>query len=181
MTASLTDLFRTIVRSLVGAGSVPRRERDQLPAALSLIGKVVPNLGKPDEVARGVLRLDRDLDPVLSGTVVMLPLDGAGRSHRLSHLDWLGEFGVDESNGSAVLSDNSPGTGDYGSERRHRHHSMPDRLGNAEHFGARSPFLVRMNGIHVERGQRVMIDRRLGVRLYDRRKLETGFNVLKRD
>src|SRR5467141_3176213 len=152
-----------------GIANSARHERP-----LSSIRKVVSDLGEPDHVASGVPRLDGNLNPVLSGAIVVLSFDLARGSHRFSDLDRLGEFRVDEPNGSAVLSDYSPRAGYDRRECRHRHHSMTHRLGDAEHLGTSCPFFIGMNGIHVERGQCIVVNGWLSVGLYDRRQRVTG-------
>src|SRR6266480_264827 len=146
----------------------------ETPGTLRSIGKVVSDLGDPDQVAGGVPRLDGNLNPVLSGAVVVLSFDLARGGHDFSDFDRLGEFGVDEPNGSAVLSDHSPRAGYDGREHRHRHHSVTDRLRDAEYLGTSGPFFIRMDGIHVERCQRVVIDGRLSVGLHYRRERVAG-------
>jgi len=147
----------------------------------SSIGKIVSDLGKPDQVAGGVPRLDGNLNPVLPGAVIVLALDFARSSHGFSDLDRLVELGVHEPNGSTVLADHSPCTDDDRRKCRHRHHAMADRVGDAEDLGASGPLLVRMNGIHVERGQGVVVDGRLSVRLHDRRERMAGLYLRERD
>jgi hypothetical protein len=113
--------------------------------------------------------------------MIVLLLYLACGGHGFSGLDRLGEFGVDKPNGSAVLSDHSPRAGYDRSKCRHRHHSMTDRLGDAEDLGARRPLFIGVNGIHVERGQCVVIDGRLGVGLHDRRKRMVGLYLFECD
>src|SRR5260370_2302817 len=74
MTTSPIDLFRTSLRSLVGAGRARVGTGISQPPPGS-IGKVVSDLCEPDQVSRGVFRLDRNFNPVLSRSVMMLPLD----------------------------------------------------------------------------------------------------------
>src|SRR5580692_1017823 len=102
MTASLMDSFRTLSRS------VNARART---SGVSSIWKVVSNLREPDQITGGVFRLDGDLNPALSRTVVMLALDLARRGHDFADLDRLGEFRVDEPKGSTIPSDDTPCTG----------------------------------------------------------------------
>src|SRR6266436_3745335 len=123
----------------------------ETPGTLRSIGKVVPDLGEPDQVAGGVPRLDGNLNPVLSGAVIVLLLDLARGGHGFSDLDRLGELGVDEPNGSAILSDHAPRAGYDRRECRHRHHSMTDRLRDAEHLGTSGPFFIGMNEIGIYR------------------------------
>src|SRR6266436_3582979 len=97
---------------------------------LRSIRKVVSDLGEPDQVAGGVPRLDINLDPILSGAEIMLLLYLSRCGHGFSHLDRLGELGVHEPDRSAVLSNYAPRAGHDRCERRHRHHTVTDRLGD---------------------------------------------------
>src|SRR5258708_12659622 len=168
MTASLTVSDRTPSRSMICRAKAPR---------VGSIGKVVSNLCEPDQIAGGVFRLDGDLTPVPARAVVMLALDLARRSHDFADFDRLGEFRVDEPKGSTILSDHTPCTGHDRRERRHSHHSMAYRLGNAEHFCARGPFLVGMHGIHVNRGQPLVVHRGLSPALPHARPRATPFHL----
>src|SRR6266699_3795162 len=59
----------------------------ETPGTLRSIGKVVPDLGEPDQVAGGVPRLDGNLNPVLSGSVMVLLFDLARGGHGFPNHD----------------------------------------------------------------------------------------------
>src|SRR5258705_1775711 len=74
---------------------------EELRDPLRSIGKVVSDLGEPNQVAGGVPRLDGNLNPVVSGAVVVLSFDFARGGDRFSDLYRLCGICVAQTNGIA--------------------------------------------------------------------------------